>query len=154
MDKPNFINIKETAIYSINQIALDVSDRFDEEHLKEYLEKYECENVRDLIYLFLCQSTPEDLTKNLNMRKTYRQISDEQIQSANNTKYSDEEVSALLQIHKEIHDNNEKIQSEFSIQNEKIRTLTLYTEKLLTIIKENGIDVKKKNTPAQSTPSI
>ena len=77
MDKPNFIDIKKLAGFAIRRISVDILKAYSEESIAEYLEKYECQTIQELVYLVLCEMKPEDMNISLNMRQKIKNISDD-----------------------------------------------------------------------------
>lgn len=77
MEKPNYMDIKKIADFTISRIAIDILKAYTDESITEYLEKYSCDNVKELIYLILCEVKPNDLNISLNMRQKIKNLSEE-----------------------------------------------------------------------------
>jgi len=92
MEEINYIDIKERINRIVNRLATDLEQSYSNEstyeQLTKYLEKYGCISVKELIYLFLCESKPDDLNISLNMRKKINNITDEINQSELNGQHS------------------------------------------------------------------
>ena len=77
METPNYMDIKDLADFTIRRIVKDIENDLTDESLSQYLAKYGCENMTELVYLFLCEAKPNDLNISLNMRQKIKNISEE-----------------------------------------------------------------------------
>jgi len=138
MEKPNYMDIKNVADFTIRKIAKDIETDLTDELLAEYLEKYGCKNTRELIYLFLCQAKQSDLNISLNMRQKIKNISDEVTQSESE---DGEENSQVLKI---LDDKNKLAQELKLIENEQ-RELLQKVQEIIQINKTLTMKLQKQN---------
>jgi len=122
MEKPNYMDIKNVADFTIRKIAKDIETDLTDELLAEYLEKYGCKNTRELIYLFLCQAKQSDLNISLNMRQKIKNISDE---------VNQDEIDNEHSLSKTI-----KARSDVDLMAEKIELMKTEQMKLLQKVQE------------------
>ena len=138
MDKPNYMDIKEIADFTISRIALDILKGYSDELITEYLEKYECQNIKELVYLFLCKSQPSDLNISLNMRQKIKNISEEVTQTESE---NEQKNLKILQIQS---DKNELAQKLELLQSEQ-KTLLQNVQEVIQINKTLTMKLLKKN---------
>ena len=122
MKIPNYMDIKNVADFTIRKIAKDIEKDLTDESLAEYLEKYGCKNMTELIYLFLCEDKPKDLNISLNMRQKIKNISDE---------VNQDEIDNEHSLSKTI-----KARSEVGLMAEKIELMKIEQIELLQTVQE------------------
>ena len=121
MEKPNYIDIKKIADFTITKIAVEILKGYSDESITEYLEKYECQSVKELLYLLLCESKPSDLNISLNMRQKIKNISEEVTASESADELLSSQVKKLNDNKDELVMKMESLQELFTLQNQKIQ---------------------------------
>lgn len=121
MEKPNYIDIKKIADFTITKIAVEILKGYSDESITEYLEKYECQSVKELLYLLLCESKPSDLNISLNMRQKIKNISEEVTASESADELLSSQVKNLNDNKDELVMKMESLQELFTLQNQKIQ---------------------------------
>ena len=121
MEKPNYIDIKKIADFTITKIAVEILKGYSDESITEYLEKYECQSVKELLYLLLCESKPSDLNISLNMRQKIKNISEEVTASESADELLFSQVKNLNDNKNELVMKMESLQELFTLQNQKIQ---------------------------------
>lgn len=97
METPNYMDIKKIADFTITRITVDILKGYSDESINQYLEKYECQNVKELVYLFLCNAKPSDMNISLNMRQKIKNISDEVNQNDSENEQLNSQVKNLIE---------------------------------------------------------
>ena len=136
METPNYMDIKKIADFTITKIAVEILRGYSDESITEYLEKYECQSVKELIYLLLCEAKPSDLNISLNMRQKIKNISEEVIQDESQAEQENSQVLKILDDKNELAQKLELMKNEQSELLQKVqevmqinKTLTLKLQK-------------------------
>lgn len=143
MKEINYIDFQERTSRILDKLAVELEkfftkEPYSEEQFKDYLEKYNCENAKELIYLFLCEAKPADLNISLNMRQKIKNISEE----VNKDESADEEsLSKTLQVRIDKDEMVKKIELMSEQQNKlytKIQELVQINNTLQLKLKSNS----------------
>ena len=121
MEKPNYMDIKKIADFTITKIAVEILRGYSDESITKYLEKYECQSVKELIYFLLCEAKPSDLNISLNMRQKIKNISAEVTEEESKDEILSSQVTALNDNKDELVMKMESLQELFNLQNQKIQ---------------------------------
>jgi len=138
MEKPNYMDIKNVADFTIRRIATDIEDDLTDELLAEYLEKYGCKNTTELIYLFLCKSKPSDLNISLNMRQKIKNISEEVTQSESEDGELNSKILKVL-------DDKDELAKKLELMKTEQSELLQKVQEIIQINKALTMQLEKKN---------
>lgn len=145
-NEPNYLDIKKIVNFTIMKLSVDISKAYEEKLLDGYLEKYKCNSIKELIYLFICEIKPTDLNISLNMREKIKNISNEVNEEESEEVFLSSKVEKLLVVQEELMakvDEYESLKELVSTQTQKIQELTQLSSKLLSKIKSQ--DSAKNN---------
>jgi hypothetical protein len=138
MEKLNYMDIKKIADFTITKIAVEILREYSDESITEYLEKYECQSVKELIYLLLCETKPSDLNISLNMRQKIKNISEEVTQSESEDEELNSNISKVLNDKDELAEKLELMKTE---QSELLKKV----QEIIQINKTLTMKLQKKN---------
>jgi len=138
MEKPNYMDIKKIADFTITKIAVEILRGYSDESITEYLEKYECQSVKELIYLLLCAPKPSDLNISLNMRQKIKNISEEVTQSESEDEELNSTISKVLNDKDELAEKLELMKIEQSELLKKVQEIIQINKTLTMKLQQNS----------------
>lgn len=122
--EPNFIDIKKIVDFTIKQLAVEIEKSYEENSITIYLEKYECQNIKELIYLLLCEVKPSDLNISLNMRQKVKDISNEVNHHESETEQLNLKIINMIQDKNELMQKVKEYEELLPIYHKKTEELT------------------------------
>jgi len=138
METPNYMDIKKIADFTITKIAVDILRGYSDESITEYLEKYECDSVKELVYLFLCNAKPSEMNISLNMRQKIKNISDEVNQNDSEDEQLNSQVNNLTEDKDALLEKVASLDELFIEQNKEV-------QEVMQINKTLTMKLQKKN---------
>lgn len=138
MEKINYIDIKKIADFTITKIAVEILRGYSDESITEYLEKYECQSVKELIYLLLCEAKQSDLNISLNMRQKIKNISEEVTQSESEDEQLNSKILNLLSDKDELAEKLELMKTEQSELLKKVQEIIQINKTLTMKLQQNS----------------
>jgi len=138
MEKPNYMDIKKIADFTITKIAVEILREYSDESITEYLEKYECQSVKELIYLLLCEAKPSDLNISLNMRQKIKNISEEVTQSESEDGELNSKILKVL-------DDKDELAKKLELMKTEQSELLQKVQEIIQINKTLTMQLQKKN---------
>ena len=136
--EPNYIDIKKIADFTITKIAVEILRGYSDESITEYLEKYECQSVKELIYLLLCEAKPSDLNISLNMRQKIKNISEEVTQSESEDEQLNSKTLKILSDKDELAEKVELMKTEQSELLKKVQEIIQINKTLTMKLQQNS----------------
>jgi len=138
METPNYMDIKKIADFTITKIAVEILRGYSDESITEYLEKYECQSVKELIYLLICEAKPSDLNISLNMRQKIKNISDEVNQNDSEDEQLNSQVKNLTEDKDALLEKVASLDELFIEQNKKVQEVMQINKTLTMKLQQNS----------------
>ncbi len=137
-----YIDIKKLINYTITKITTEINKSYNENELSHFTKQYQCEDLRDIILLLLCQDCNTNI--DVDSLEFIKEIEDELYESNFDLKLLEGKILKLES------SNNELINKiEQSTQSSQINDEFNLIEQYNKILKANGLDydteVKKLN---------
>jgi len=138
MEEPNYIDIKKIVDFTIKQLAVEIEKSYEESSITIYLEKYECQNIKELIYLLLCEVKPSDLNISLNMRQKIKDISDEVTNNESETEQLNLKIINMIQDKNELMKKVKEYEDLLPTYHRKTQELTQHINNLTAQLKSKS----------------
>ena len=138
MEKPNYMDIKKIADFTITKIAVEILRGYSDESITEYLKKYECDSVKELVYLFLCNAKPSEMNISLNMRQKIKNISDEVNQNDSEDEQLNSQVKNLTEDKDALLEKVASLDELFIEQNKKVQEVMQINKTLTMKLQQNS----------------
>jgi len=138
METPNYMDIKKIADFTITKIAVDILRGYSDESITEYLKKYECDSVKELVYLFLCNAKPSEMNISLNMRQKIKNISDEVNQNDSEDEQLNSQVKNLTEDKDALLEKVASLDELFIEQNKKVQEVMQINKTLTMKLQQNS----------------